>query len=105
MTGMERVLRALRGEPADRRAFTLALSLYGSRLTECPTREYYSDPVRYLEGQREVVRLVGPDIVLPLLPCPLKPWPTAVRKFGWTNFPQRPQTSISGARPRAPSGR
>jgi uroporphyrinogen decarboxylase len=63
MTGMERVLCALRGEPADRRAFTLALSLYGSRLTECPTREYYSDPVRYLEGQRAVVRLVAPDIV------------------------------------------
>ncbi|MBU4525620.1 MAG: uroporphyrinogen decarboxylase family protein [Desulfomicrobium sp.] len=63
MTGMERVLCALRGEPADRRAFTLALSLYGSRLSGCPTREYYSEPVRYLEGQREVVRLMDPDIV------------------------------------------
>lgn len=63
MTGMERVLCALRGEPADRRAFTLALSLYGARLSGCPTREYYSEPVRYLEGQREVVRLMDPDIV------------------------------------------
>lgn len=60
---MERVLCALRGDPADRRAFTLALSLYGSRLSGCPTREYYSSPVRYLEGQREVVRLIDPDIV------------------------------------------
>lgn len=63
MTGMERVLCALRGEPADRRAFTLSMSLYGSRLTGCPTREYYSEPGRYLEGQREIVRLMDPDIV------------------------------------------
>ena len=61
MTGMERVLAALRGEPADRRAFTLALSLYGSRLSKCPTKEYFSDPRRYLEGQREVARRVGID--------------------------------------------
>lgn len=63
MTGMERVLAALRGEPADRRAFTLALSLYGSRLSKCPTKEYFSDPRRYLEGQREVARLVDPDVL------------------------------------------
>lgn len=63
MTGMERVLCALRGEPSDRRAFTLALSLYGSRLSGCPVREYYSEPGRYLEGQREVARLLDPDIV------------------------------------------
>ncbi|PKN42642.1 MAG: uroporphyrinogen decarboxylase [Deltaproteobacteria bacterium HGW-Deltaproteobacteria-18] len=63
MTGMERVLCALQGKPADRRAFTLALSLYGARLSGCPTREYYSEPQRYLEGQREVVRLIDPDIV------------------------------------------
>ena len=63
MTGMERVLAALRGEPSDRRTFTLALSLYGSRLSKCPTGEYFTDPGRYLQGQREVVRLVDPDIV------------------------------------------
>ena len=63
MTGMERVLCALHGKPADRRAFTLALSLYGARLSGCPTQEYYSDPKRYLEGQRKVVRLIDPDIV------------------------------------------
>ena len=63
MTSQERVLCALRGEPADRRAFTLTLSLFGARLTGCPVREYFSDPSRYLEGQREVVRLIDPDIL------------------------------------------
>jgi uroporphyrinogen decarboxylase len=63
MTGLERVLCALRGEPADRRAFTLTLSLYGARLTDCPVREYFTVPRRYLEGQREVVRLLDPDIL------------------------------------------
>ena len=63
MTSLERVLCALRGEPADRRVFTLALSLYGARLSGCPIRSYYSDPMRYLEGQREVVRFIDPDIV------------------------------------------
>ena len=63
MTSLERVLCALRGEPSDRRAFTLALSLYGARLSGCPMRSYYSDPMCYLEGQREVVRFIDPDIV------------------------------------------
>ena len=63
MTGLERVLCALRGEPADRRAFTLTLSLYGARLTGCSVREYFTAPRRYLEGQREVVRLLDPDIL------------------------------------------
>ncbi len=72
MTGMERVLAALRGESSDRRAFTLALSLYGSRLSKCPTREYFTDPQRYLEGQREVARLVDPDIVFSPFALPIE---------------------------------
>ena len=63
MTGIERVLSALSGEPSDRRAFCLTLSLYGARLTDCPIREYFTIPRRYLEGQREVVRLLDPDIL------------------------------------------
>lgn len=63
MNSLERVLAALRGEPADRRAFTLTLSLYGARLTGCPVREYFSVPRRYLDGQREVARLLDPDIL------------------------------------------
>lgn len=63
MTSLERVLCALRGEPTDRRAHTLTLSLYGARLSGCPVREYFSDPKRYLEGQNEVVRRLDPDIL------------------------------------------
>lgn len=63
MTGMERVLNALNGEPADRRAFCLTLSLYGARLTDCPVRDYFTIPGRFLQGQREVVRLLDPDIL------------------------------------------
>jgi uroporphyrinogen decarboxylase len=87
MTGMERVLCALRGEPADRRAFTLALSLYGSRLSGCPTRDYYSSPVRYLEGQREVVRFVDPDIVFSPFALPFEALAYGGEGIWLDNFP------------------
>lgn len=63
MTPMARVLAALTGEPSAERARTLVLSLYGSRLTDCPLREYYSNPSRYLDGQRAVAAAFGPDIL------------------------------------------
>jgi uroporphyrinogen decarboxylase len=87
MTGMERVLAALRGEPSDRRAFTLALSLYGSRLSGCPTREYYSSPVRYLEGQREVVHLLDPDIVFSPFALPFEALAYGGEGIWLENFP------------------
>jgi uroporphyrinogen decarboxylase len=48
MTSMERVVAALQGEMADRRAFTLTLSLYGARLAGSSVSEYYSSPEQYL---------------------------------------------------------
>jgi uroporphyrinogen decarboxylase len=87
MTGMERVLAALRGEPSDRRAFTLALSLYGSRLSKCPTREYFTDPGRYLEGQREVARLVDPDIVFSPFALPFEALAYGGEGIWLDNFP------------------
>jgi uroporphyrinogen decarboxylase len=63
MTGIERVLNALHGDLSDRRAFCLTLSLYGARLSNCPVRDYYTIPRLYLEGQREVVRHLDPDIL------------------------------------------
>lgn len=87
MTGMERVLAALRGEPSDRRAFTLALSLYGSRLSKCPTREYFTDPGRYLEGQREIARLVDPDIVFSPFALPLEALAYGGEGIWLDNFP------------------
>lgn len=63
MTGRERVVAALQGTSTDRRAWTMALSLYGAKLTECPLEEYYTDPARYAAGQAAVAEQFGPDII------------------------------------------
>jgi len=63
VNGLERVLAAVRGEPTDRRAFSLVLSLYGAGLTGCPLSAYYAQPEAYLAGQRAVVDLCDPDIL------------------------------------------
>lgn len=63
MTGMERVVAALQGASADRRAWTMTLSLYGAKLTGCPLEDYYTDPARYAAGQVAVSEQFGPDII------------------------------------------
>ena len=63
MTSMERVMAALQGDIPDRRAFTMTLSLYGAKLTDCPLPEYYSVPQLYLKGQTAVVEQCKPDII------------------------------------------
>lgn len=77
MNALERVFAAVRGEPADRRAFSLVLSLYGARLTGCPLEAYYSRPEDYLAGQRAVVDLCDPDILFAPFALPLE-----ARAFG-----------------------
>ena len=63
MTSMERVVAALQGTEADRRAFTMTLSLYGAKLTGCPLPEYYTSPEKYLQGQIAVYDQCRPDIL------------------------------------------
>lgn len=63
MTSMERVVAALQGLSADRRAFTMTLSLYGAKLTGCPLTEYYTIPERYARGQAAVAEQCRPDII------------------------------------------
>ncbi len=63
MNGLERVLATLRGEPTDRRAVSLTLSLYGARLTGCRLTEYYADPVEYARGASAVMETFQPDIL------------------------------------------
>lgn len=60
---MERVVAALQGASADRRAWTMTLSLYGAKLTGCPLEDYYTDPARYAAGQAAVAEQCGPDII------------------------------------------
>src|SRR5665647_578046 len=63
MTSTERVVAALQGTAADRRAFTMTLSLYGAKLTNCPLPQYYTKPECYLQGQIAVAERCKPDII------------------------------------------
>lgn len=64
MNGTERITATLTGKPLDRRAFVPVLSLYGSRLINCPLEEYYTNPAAYATGQLAVYREFAPDILL-----------------------------------------
>lgn len=64
MNGTERITRTLAGRPLDRRAFIPVLSLYGSRLINCPLEAYYTNPEAYAAGQLAVYREFAPDILL-----------------------------------------
>lgn len=77
MNSITRVFAAFGGQPADRRAFALTLSLYGARLTNCPLNSYYADPASYLAGQRAVTELCDPDILFTPFVIPLE-----ARAFG-----------------------
>lgn len=63
MTSMQRVVAALKGQHADRRAWTMTLSLYGAKLTGCPLSDYFTRPERYVQGQVAVAEQVRPDII------------------------------------------
>ncbi|MBU1220028.1 hypothetical protein KKF34_07180 [Myxococcota bacterium] len=57
------VMSAINGKTEDRRAFTMLLSLYGARLTDCDPELYFSDPQKYLQGQIAVFDAFTPDII------------------------------------------
>lgn len=63
MTSTERVMAAASGKAADRRPFTLTLSLYGARLGGFALEEYYTNPQCYLQGQTCVRQEIEPDIL------------------------------------------
>jgi len=60
---IERVLAAMEGKKADRRAVSLTLPLYGARLTGCPLEKYYSDPRAFALGQEAVREAFEPDVI------------------------------------------
>ena len=72
MTSMERVLAALSGTPQPRPPFTLALSLYGARLSGCPLSRYFRDAESYGAGQQAVYDSFAPDILFSPFALPLE---------------------------------
>ncbi len=63
MNSRDRVFAAVKGASFDRRPFSLMLSLYGARLTECPLDRYYTDPAAYACGQKAIAEIFRPDIL------------------------------------------
>ena len=63
MNSIERVFAAVEGKLVDRPAVTLTLSLYGARLTGCPSKEYYTNPTAYADGQSAVREEFQPDVL------------------------------------------
>lgn len=63
MNSIERVLAAIQGKPKDRLPLSLTLSLYGAGLTNSPLYDYYTDPVKYVNGQKKVFEVIHPDII------------------------------------------
>jgi uroporphyrinogen decarboxylase len=63
MNSLERIFAAVEGKPVDRPAVTLTLSLYGSKLTGCPVKEYYTNPQAYADGQSAVIDKFQPDLL------------------------------------------
>jgi uroporphyrinogen decarboxylase len=64
MNSLERVFATVGGQPKDRPAFVMNLSLYGSKLAGVPLQDYYTDANAYAEGQMAVREVFGPDLLL-----------------------------------------
>lgn len=71
MNSIERIMATLQGEPTDRRAISLTLSLYGARLTSCDLQAYYTDPGAYARGQAAVRDIFQPDVLFAPFALPL----------------------------------
>ncbi|MBE9467453.1 MAG: DUF1638 domain-containing protein [Bacteroidetes bacterium] len=63
LNGYQKILNAINGTPTETTPLALVLSLYGSKLTSSPPKEYYSNPEAYVKGQEAIVDLYNPDII------------------------------------------
>ncbi len=64
MNSLERVLAALQNQPADRPAFFINASLYGSKLTGVGLEEHYTQAHLYAEGQMAIRETFSPDLLI-----------------------------------------
>lgn len=63
MNGYERVMSCVMGKETDRPPVSGLLSLYGAKLINASTTDYYQKPELYIEGQRRVIEVFNPDII------------------------------------------
>ena len=63
MTGLERVISAVKGTVPDRPAVSMTLSLYGAKMINAPLKEYYTQASLYAEGQQAVRETFDADIL------------------------------------------
>ncbi len=64
MNSRERFFNFIQGKPVDYRPWSAILSLYGAKLTNCPTKRYYNDADAYLLGQEAILETFDPDVIL-----------------------------------------
>jgi len=72
MNSLERVQAAISGDNADYQPYMMVNSLYGARLINCDTVEYYYNPQLYFEGQQAIIETFDPDIILTPFAFPLE---------------------------------
>lgn len=72
MNSLERILATVTGDDADYQPFTMLLSLYGASLIKSDTMPYYRDAERWYQGQKAVVELFDPDILITPFSFPLE---------------------------------
>jgi uroporphyrinogen decarboxylase len=65
-------MSAVTGTDADHQPFTMLLSLYGANFVTSDIRHFYRNPATWFEGQRKVVELFDPDILITPFSFPLE---------------------------------
>jgi uroporphyrinogen decarboxylase len=72
MNSLERVMSAITGSDTDFQPFTMLLSLYGARLINSNTIDFYTDAAIWFNGQKAVVDAFDPDIVIAPFSFPIE---------------------------------
>jgi uroporphyrinogen decarboxylase len=72
MNSLERILATIPGTDTDYQPFTMLLSLYGASLIKANTVDYYRNPELWFEGQKAVVDIFDPDILITPFSFPIE---------------------------------
>ena len=64
MNNRERFFNFVQGKPVDYRPWSAILSLYGSKLTNCPVERFYNDVEAFVLGQEAIRETFDPDVIL-----------------------------------------